>query len=54
MVVVARRAKLAILWVVAIGVLGLAVAATLLPEHAEAIAHWSVYFFVIVPALLRQ
>ena len=40
------------LWVVAIGVLGLGIAATLLPARAESLAQWSIYFFVIAPSLV--
>ena len=45
------RSVAIMLWVVAVGVLVLGVAATLLPARAESMAHWSVYFFVIAPAL---
>jgi hypothetical protein len=40
------------LWVVVIGILGLGIAATVLPHHAESFAQRSVYFFVIAPSMV--
>lgn len=46
------RSVATMLWVVAIGVLGLGVAATLLPARAESLARWSIYFFAFAPSLV--
>ena len=46
------RSVATMLWVIALGVLVLGLAATLLPARAESMARWSIYFFVIAPALV--
>ena len=48
----AYQSVAAMLWVVAGGIVVLAVVAYLYPEHAKSFARWGIFFFAVVPSFV--